>query len=276
MRMLALVAALSCAASMTAAPIEIPFRWTPGQIEIAVIIDGRGPVWCILDSGAEFSMLDAEVAKELRVDGDDVTWKIGALTMPHQSMRPWKLENFRRQKRDIRGVIGCELFEHYVVTIDFQRRVIVLRESFALPPNAIAFPITFAGRLPVIATRIEFDGKVLPARLMIDTGAQTAVILRQPYTAKHHLQSTKTKTQDSVASGLRPFVTIPATRLHLGKWTWDNPPVEAYATTAGAGGGTDTDGILGNDVLRRFRVTFDYAKKRVVLEETSELRIPFF
>jgi len=274
MRMLALLAACLCAVPAVAA-IEIPFRWTPGQIEIAVLIDGRGPVWCILDSGAEFSMLDRETAAQLGIDGKDVTWTIGALTMRHQSMRLWQLDNFRRQKRDIRGVIGCELFERSIVTIDFSRRVIVLRESFA-PPEAAAFPITFSGRLPVISARLAFGEKVVPARLMIDTGASQAVILRQPFTRRHALRAVSSTREDSVAAGLRPFDRLAATSLHLGRWTWANPPVQAYATPQGAGGSTDTDGLLGNDVLRRFRVTFDYARKRVYLEETADLRVPFF
>jgi hypothetical protein len=58
------------AAKPIPAVAEIPFRWTPGQIEVQVSFEGRPPIWCILDSGAEFSMLDEEVAK---------TWKIGPI-----------------------------------------------------------------------------------------------------------------------------------------------------------------------------------------------------
>jgi hypothetical protein len=47
--------------------MEIPFRWAPGQIEIQVSIQGRPPIWCILDSGAEFSMLDKDVGKTFKL-----------------------------------------------------------------------------------------------------------------------------------------------------------------------------------------------------------------
>ena len=32
-------------ALLLAACVEIPFRWTPGQIEIPVSVNGRAPVW---------------------------------------------------------------------------------------------------------------------------------------------------------------------------------------------------------------------------------------
>lgn len=259
------------------ASIEIPFRWTPGQIEIQVSVDGRAPLWFVLDSGAEFSMFDVTTAKELGIGRaarerlENVTWKIGALTMRGQTLVLWSLDNFRRQKREIRGVIGCELFERYVVAIDFQKHVIVLHEPREFRPSstATALPITFDGRLPVVETKLKMGEKVLPSRLMVDTGAATAIVLRHPFATQHRLFSSesKTTTSETVAVGRRSFVKLSAQELILGRWTFPNPAIEAYGTPQGAGGYKTTDGLLGNDVLKRFRVTFDYSRKRILLEE---------
>jgi hypothetical protein len=275
-------------ASPPSAPtaLELPFRWTPGQIEIPVSIDGRAPIWCILDSGAEFSMLDDEVARQLRLGPrirqggreriENLTWKMGPVTMTGQAMTLWALDNFRRQKRDIRGVIGYEVFEHYVVTIDFQRRVILLTEpsSFRPDPAATPLPLSFAGRLPVIRASLRFGKEPLPAKLMIDTGAATTVILRHPFATRHRLigSDSSERMSETVALGRRPFITLSARELKIHRWTFPNPAVEAYGSTAGAGGYTETDGLLGNHVLQNFRVTFDYARKRLFLEETRDLR----
>ena len=251
------------------APIEIPFRWTPGQIEIQVSIEGRAPIWFILDSGAEFSMIDAEVAKTLKLKPENATVTIGPLRMTGLDLTLWNLDNFRRQKREIRGVIGCELFETYVVTIDFQKKVIVLNDpsTFRRNPAASAFPLTFDGRLPVIETKMKFGQRVVRPRLMIDTGASTAVILRHPFAREHRLFASgdKTTTSETVAVGARPFVTLAATEITFGRWTFPNPGVEAYGTPAGAGGYTSNDGVLGNDLLQHFRVTFDYSRKLLYL-----------
>jgi hypothetical protein len=45
-----------------------------------------------------------------------------------------------------------------------------------------------------------------------------------------------------------------------------------YTSPAGAGGDTETDGALGNEVLRRFTATFDYARKRLYLRPNEAIR----
>lgn len=263
------------------APVRIPFRWTPGQIEIQVSIDGRAPIWCILDSGAEFSMLDARVAETLKIGPvvrhgsreriENVSLRIGLVTLRRQNLTLWNLDNFRRQKREIRGVIGCELFERYVVTIDYEKRAIILNEPRSFHSSAAArqIPITFSGHLPVVETTLLVRGKRLPAKLMVDTGASQAVILRHPFATRNRVFSSEdtTSTAETVATGGRGFTTVSVEELRLDRWTFRKPSVKAYATPSGAGGDLSTDGLLGNDVLRQFRVTFDYSRRRLILEE---------
>ncbi|HJQ36788.1 MAG TPA: hypothetical protein VKB93_06600 [Thermoanaerobaculia bacterium] len=249
------------------AALEIPFRYTPGQIEVQVSLNGRPPIWCVVDSGSDFSILDQETAAALKVDGKRVTWTIGPLTMRNQSMRLWALDNFRRQKREIRGLIGHELFDRYVVTIDFQKRVLILHEpaEFRAPPKALRLPITFDGHLPVVSAKLKFGEKTLTPRLMVDTGASTAVVLRHPYATENHLVG-ESKMSDTLALGVTPFVKLAATELIFGGRTFPNPKVEAYGSPRGAGGARTTDGVLGNSALQNFRVTFDYSRKRILLE----------
>ena len=284
--MLSSLVATGCRAETKPVPVvaEIPFRWTPGQIEVQVSIEGRSPIWFVLDSGAEFSMLDEEVAKSWKVGPivrsggreriENAAVRIGSLSLPRQPFTLWALDNFRRQKRDIRGVIGCELFERYVVTVDFQKQVVILNEPRTYRPPAAArrVPITFDGRLPVIQGAVTVRGKKVPARLMIDTGASQALVLRYPFVTEHHFfgSGDETKTSETVATGRRPFITIAADQLDLDRWTFKSPKTTAYGSAAGAGGYTSNDGLLGNDVLQHFRVTFDYSRSQVILEERPE------
>ena len=281
------IVAAQCRAASKPVPVvaEIPFRWTPGQIEVQVSIAGRPPIWCVLDSGAEFSMLDGEVAKSLEIGPivrrggqehiEDVTVRIGAITLKRHSFTLWALDNFRRQKRDIRGVIGCELFERYVVTVDFQKQLVILNEPRTYQPPAAArrIPITFDGRLPVIQAALTVRGKRVPAKLMIDTGASQALVLRHPFVTEHQFVGSgdETKTSETVATGRRPFITIAVEQLDLDRWTFKSPKTTAYGSPAGAGGYTSNDGVLGNEVLQRFRVTFDYSRKQVVFEERQDM-----
>lgn len=281
------LAGTACRAAEKPVPVvaEIPFRWTPGHIELQVSIEGRSPIWFVLDSGAEFSMLDEEVSKTLQLgpvvrrDGrqqiENLSVKIGPVTLKGLALSLWSMDNFRRQKRDIRGVIGCELFERYVVVVDFQKQLVILHEpkSYRPPAAARRVAITFDGRLPVLQAALTVRGKRHPARLMIDTGASQALVLRHTFASSRQLfvSGDETRTSETVATGRRPFITIAVDELFLDRWAFRSPKTTAYGTPAGAGGYTSNDGVVGNEVLQQFRVTFDYSRKQVILEERQDL-----
>jgi hypothetical protein len=75
----------------------IPFRWTPGQIEVEVSIDRRPPVWFIVDTGAESSIVARSLAGERGDLLRDVSLRIGPVELAHQDVRVLPLENFKKQ-----------------------------------------------------------------------------------------------------------------------------------------------------------------------------------
>ena len=261
----------------------LPFRWTPGQIEIEVSVNGKPPIWFIVDTGAEYSILDIETSKAMGLKpsihqyGRDFVegarLSSGSVAIPAPRIMLMPLDNFRRQKREIRGVVGYDFFERYVVTIDFEKQKLIVSEpsSFRTPANAVSFPLTFRGRVPATHTGLTIGDQDVTALLMIDTGASQAVMLRHPFTESHGLfrLAESTSTSDSLAHGPTAYVQLPARELRLGRWKFANPNVKANQVRSGSGAYTETDGILGNDILRRFRVTFDYARKRMLLEPTA-------
>lgn len=265
-------------AAPSAHAIDIPFRWTPGQIEVQVSVNGRAPIWFIVDTGAEYSILDTEVAKSYGLHEqrfvDGVTLAIGPVTLRDQRVMLLQLDNFRRQKRAIRGLVGYDFFARYVVTFDFEQRVLHLSEpkAFKPPSGATRLRLQFAGRVSMIETILTIANRRILARLEIDTGASQAVILRHPFVESHGLLkvAASTTTSDSVAAGLRTFVNLPVQQIELAQWKFANPETSFYGTTHGAGGATDTDGLIGNDILRHFRVTIDYSRKELWLTRTDE------
>jgi hypothetical protein len=107
---------------------------------------------------------------------------------------------------------------------------------------------------------------------MIDTGASQALILRYPFaTAQRFIGGgDETRMSDTAATGRRPFITIAVDQLDLDRWTFKSPKTTAYGSPEGAGGYTSTDGLLGNDVLQHFRVSFDYVRSQVIFEERAD------
>src|SRR5262245_21936456 len=161
----------------------VPFRWTPGQIEVEVSVNDGPPVWFIVDTGAEFSILGEELAGRLglslhprfgRQFASGVSLRLGKVTMRNQDVMVFALESFRRQKRAIEGVIGYDFFARYVVSIDYAARTLSFYDpaAYRAAPSATSIPIAFASRLVTVPVTITLeDDSKLEARVILDTGA---------------------------------------------------------------------------------------------------------
>ena len=259
----------------------LPFRWTPGQIEVEVSVNGAAPMRFVVDTGAEYSILDGELAEALRIPAfrrgarqfaRGVTLRLGEVELRDQEVMIWQLDNFRRQGRKIAGVVGFDFFARYVVSIDYAARTLTVMDpaAFQPPKSAVAMPLTFAGRIPVVPVTLEFAGRApLRANVIIDTGAQIAMTLRHPFAERHHLielAGAQPRTSETLAAGRTPFLQLAAQRITLAKWSFEKQRIEIYARASGAGAYTESDGLLGNEILRRFRVTVDYSRSRLYLQ----------
>src|SRR5690242_3522083 len=141
--------------------LVIPFRWTPGQLEVEVSVNGAAPVWFIVDTGAEYSIVDQELASALgiRPFTPGVSLKIGAVELRDQAVMVMHLDNFRRQGRNIVGLIGYDFFAQHVVRIDFAAGTLVVDDGYKPSAAAAVVPLTFAGRLAAVPVTITMAGR---------------------------------------------------------------------------------------------------------------------
>lgn len=259
--------------------VTIPFKWTPGQIEVAVDVNGT-PATFLLDTGSEYSIVSTRLANVLHLSTmqigprdftDEVTLNVGGITLAGQRVMVMPFDGYNARGRSIDGLIGYHFFAAYTVRIDFAAKTLTAWKpsAFEAPAAAIEVPITFAGYLPVVAATVRLPGdRTLDARLMIDTGASQAVFLRYPFATTHQLidPAGQRTTAPSLADGTRTLIDVPVEQVSIGSLTFDRPHVRAFAEPAGSAGATDTDGLIGNTLLSRFTVYVDYARKRVLFE----------
>jgi Aspartyl protease len=261
----------------------VSFVWTPGQIEVPVHVNEAASTF-ILDTGSEYSIVSSRLASRLKLPtertrgrdfADDVRLKVGDIALEHQRVMVMPFDTYYAKGRNIDGLLGYDVFARFVVTIDFTGRALRLwpPTAYKPPKAAIKVPLEFSGRLPVVSSTITLpDRRTLRARLMVDTGASQAVILRYPFANENGLFETvgnvdaKTSSAPSLASGELKLVEIPAVDVSVAKWTFDRPLVQAHREPTGSGAYTDTDGVIGNTLLSRFRMTVDYPHKRLLLE----------
>jgi hypothetical protein len=154
------VFALACLAALTwgraGEPVAtVPFRWTPGQIEVDVRVNGT-PATFLLDTGAEYSVVSSRLAERLglpleqrgaRQFSEDVALVMNDVILPHERVMVMPFDSYYARGRAIDGLVGYDLFARFVVKIDFTGRNLVIWEpsQFAPPKGAVPVPIAFAG-----------------------------------------------------------------------------------------------------------------------------------
>lgn len=275
---------LALVAAPAPAGVAVPFVWTPGQIEVAVTVDGA-PATFVLDTGSEYSVVSTRLARQLGLSvaaggardfARGVSIGIGPLLLPDQRVMVMPFDSFYARGRQIDGLLGYDVFDRYAVRIDVRARTLTFWEhgQFPPPPAAIEVPLAFAGRLPVLtATLLLSDDRRLPVRLMVDTGASQSIMLRYPFASTHGLfaLARRETSAPSLASGTRRLVELPAEQLAVADLTFDHPEVLAFTEPTGSAGATETDGLIGTALLSRFTLYVDYARKRLLFEPAQKL-----
>lgn len=271
----------------------MPFKLIMGRlIAIHAAIDGH-PVQLILDSGgAEVVTRAFAKSNNLKATGSSKTsggWGAQALgtqfapvqtltlggkvRLHHQVFRVLPLDKLMFNKvnkltgQNISGLVGYEMFKRFVVRIDYaHRRLTLIRPSAFNPKDAgKAIPIAFAGHWSVL--KGSLDG--LKGEFTLDTGSAVPLIMRSPFVMQHDLLSRyKLSSPIALGSGLSARIAH-AGVFRLGPIVVKKPLVLLTSSPKGPLASGDTAGNIGGPMLKRFTVTFDYAKKHIYLKPNA-------
>jgi hypothetical protein len=165
--------------------------------------------------------------------------------------------------REIGGVIGGDFFLNYVVALNFENATMTVQapEGFAAPPGMTAIPVTIERKTPYFLIRTKVEGQdAVETKVQIDSGSGDAVDVNSFAQSPHRLE---------VVGGVGLGQEF---RMVMGRGEWaEIGPFRLDAPT-GATGGVQ---LIGNEVLRRFHVVFDYARNRVLLAPNRFFPEPF-
>ena len=281
--------------------IKIPFDLYANVPFVQARVNNSPPLWFILDTGAGGSGIDAARARRLglkyldtvRVTGmggsvkggyvGGATFKFPGVEVFDQKVFTIPMEFMRaRVGRPVDGIIGYDLFRLFVVEIDYDARTISLRDprTYEYKGDGEVVPFTLRGNTPYTTARLELAGHgTVEGKFEIDTGADGLVSINSPFAAKHRLAevlTAKTGTQTGAgAGGDSPYFAARVAGFSLGRSRFENPIVTVSRDTKGTGTDAESDGQLGGDFFRRFRVVFDYTRGRMILEPNGHLSEPF-
>jgi predicted aspartyl protease len=279
----------------------------PIQIENnLVLIDARvngvqATAPFILDTGAEASVIDQAdlAALGLRASGSiaadtgggnveavsvkGAVFTVGGSTVPPADVLAIDLAGLESGLgHRIAGILGYEIFEQHAVEIDYASRVVRLHGPGSYRPSSKAqsLPITLTNRIPLI--RVAFPtgaGSNAEGMLEFDTGQAGSVTVMKAFADTHTLISRSQPILPITAGGIlagkvSAFVTR-LDRVRLGSIDFEKVVANLTPTTDDAGIGGETVGLLGGEVLRRFKVIVDYTRSQVTLEPNQSFAEPF-
>lgn len=174
-----------------------------------------------------------------------------------------------RRRRD--GILGAGFFRRFVVEIDSTNRTMTLYDpkEFQYAGKGEIIPLEFRRDAPIVEAAINFTNREsVRGRFEIDSGCDGELCLGHDFVEQNKLDDDTGHT--SSRSGVGGSVdtrhgTLP--QFQLGKATLDNLPANFFAEGSPAGEGLA--GHIGMGTLRHFKVTFDYSRKRMILESTK-------
>jgi hypothetical protein len=284
----AVLLGLGLAQEMSAAtrvPVDIV---SGGRIFVQARVNGSDPLWFLLDTGSARSFLDpgeiqplglrsAEKGKETTFDRDALV-EVAGLQLANQtfSIAPVRIP----VAHPVSGILGAPFFQHAVVSIDYASSSLVLSSPngyrYSGPGTAVALDLS--QEVPVVSARLTVGSRgPFTVRLRVDTGEAWPLRIDRPFArAKQLLTGGIHRPEASAgAAGEASFPAGRARLLQLGPFLFRDEIAAFPDDTLPAAPRPAWDGILGAALLNRFRVTFDYSRKQMILEPTEMLGVSF-
>lgn len=285
--------------------VTIPFRYVHNFIILQVKLYGVISVNLIYDTGAEHviifkkeytDLLQVPYDKRIPIMGADQSRNIFALITRNATVqleglepKPYDLlvleeDYFKLDELvgvPIDGLIGGGFFRNLIVNIDYKNSRMTLYDpaSFEIPKDYMILPIHIKTNKPYIDAETSLqDGSVVQVDLLIDTGAGVPLLLHTNSIAALHLPAHYIRGKLGMGLGgyLEGFIGR-INKLKFGDVEFNGVLTSFQDISQEMMIDKDRfrNGILGNLLLSRFNVFFDYIHGQMLLKPNSRKPKPF-
>jgi hypothetical protein len=127
----------------------------------------------------------------------------------------------------------------------------------------------------VVRVGIVIDGRRVEARLRVETGWRHTIGFNQKFIDAQRLGNVRERTVmiDARHAAAKHFFAR-ASSVNLGGVEFKGLPISFFQDPS-LDASPDVDGAIGNGLLRRFRVTLDYRRQRMILEPGALVDVPY-
>lgn len=283
----------------------ISFKFYRNLIVIPVMINGKGPFNFVLDTGVGVStitdpslkdQLKLKQGKKLVISGlgdreavkaylsSGISMQINGveslpLTMVVFEEDPFFLSTYLGIK--VQGILGFEFFSSFTVKINYTEKVLTLFSPgyYKHGKKYESIPIELRSNKPFIKATCTFNNNSpVDVDLLLDTGAGFPLSLESYSDARLHVPDPHLETQ--LGLGLNGIIHGSLARtdvLLIGSYSFNRvvtsfPDYEDWETKTEP---VKRNGSIGNFLLKRFNVVFDYGNSKIYLKPTTRMKEPF-
>jgi hypothetical protein len=278
---------------------SIPIELNGNHVLLQGRVNGSAPLWFTLDTGAAASVVNMRRARELglqlmgsgRAQGaggmaetarlSGITFSLPGVEIKNLSVMAIALDSIEATAgRSMDVIIGAELFQRYVVEVDYAARLITLYnpQQYVYNGTGESLPLKFYYNHPYVTGKVEVRGmEPIEGDFVIDAGSGFGITFTPPFAKEHKLLEQMSRTIQTKARGVGgefPLAIGRIDALELGRFKMEKPVI-AFPQTSGFIAKEGAAGNIGGLILRRFKVIFDYPRKRMILEPNKSFGEPF-
>lgn len=269
-----------------------------GLVFVPVTVAGSDSLWFLLDTGFEYSVLNADHVGRLGLvltDTQTVPQPGGAVTVgtipattlslagrsiADVALRALPLTPLQPViGRALDGIIGHDIIARLTIEIDYGRRRLVLHEParFRYAGDGAIVPVSIINDEPFVAGDIlQPHRPPIRGRFKIDTGSLDALGLNRNFLNEAEVLAPGQRTvalPGTAVGGATEGIVFTIDGFRLGGYLL--PALTIGATLESAGfEDRDDAGTLGAEILSRFTVILDYRRERIILEPSERVTLP--
>jgi hypothetical protein len=270
--------------------IFVPFRLVDGRIFVDVSVNGEGPFAFMFDTGGN-AVISTKLAERLHLSAGNTETGTGTgekpvtavdTTVRELQMGDLRLSNvafhaisfddapavFGNQPLD--GIIGFPILEHLIVEVDYETKRLRLTLPSAYTPQNSGTTLHFERPRWVPLVDATLDG--IRGKFGVDTGARLSLLLYGPFVDQNNLRAKYHPEVSGITGwGLGGPIRSQIARgkiFTLGNLDVHDPLLRLPLQTTGGLTASDTAGLIGPDILRQFKITFDYSRQSITWQKT--------
>jgi len=267
--------------------VEVPIKLHQGDLLVETRVNASDVLTFKLDTGFGITTISPNLADSLHLEraggltidgiaGEERagTFRGAEFSFEGMTFRPRRVaalpseRQTRQRTRD--GILGADFFRRFVVEIDVPNRRMRLYEpsGFTYSGTGEVIPLQFRRDTPIVEAVIRPPGREpVAGRFEIDTGCDDCLCLGHDFvSANRLLDGAKTRSESARrgVGGSAPIQHGILEELRLGELVVKKPSVNFFLEGSPAGIGQA--GHIGLGALQRFKMIFDYSRRKLILE----------